>query len=115
MLSLILILLVGSGLVYISRFNYTPVDVNLGVYAFNSVPLFYVIVASILIGLTISYIVLIINSIASSLTIRKKDIQLKKDQDEIMELTKRVHQLELDGEKLKNGDTVPVPTDQNAL
>ena len=115
MLSLILILIVGSGLVYISRFNYTPVDVNLGVYAFYGVPIFYVIVASILIGLTISYIVLIINSIAYSLTIRKKDIQLKKDQEEILELTKRVHQLELDSEKLKNGDTTPVPTDPNAL
>lgn len=115
MLSLILILILGSGLVYISRFNYAPVNVNLGVYAFSGVPLFYVIVAAILTGLTISYIALIINSISYSLTIRKKDIQLKKDQDEIMELTKRVHQLELDGEKLKNGDIAQVPTDQNAL
>jgi hypothetical protein len=115
MLSLILILIVGSGLVYISRFNYTPVDVNLGVYAFTGVPLFYVIVAAILIGLTISYIVLIINSISYALTVRKKDIQLKKDQEEILELTKRVHQLELDGEKLKNGDITPVPSDPNAL
>lgn len=115
MLSLILILLVGSGLVYISRFNYTPVDVNLGVYVFYGVPIFYVIVASILVGLTISYLVLIINSIGYALTIRQKDIQLKKNQDEIMELTKRVHQLELDGEKLKNGDLIPEPADPNAL
>lgn len=78
MLILILLLVTGSVLVYVSRFNYTPVSLNLGPYAFSDVPLFYVIVGSLLTGLVLSYAVYLIHTITTSFKLRGKDNELKK-------------------------------------
>jgi uncharacterized integral membrane protein len=101
MLVLILILIVGSVLVYISTFNFTPVTVNLGLHTFSNIPLFYVIVASLLVGLILSYLVYLVHSISTSFAFHGKNKEIKKEKDEVLELTKRVHQLELENEKLK--------------
>ena len=115
MLILILLLVVGSILVYISKFNFVPVTVNLGMYTISDIPLFYVIVASLLFGLVLSYLVYLVNGISTSLKFRGKDHEIKQNKDEVLELTKRVHQLELEKEKIKNGSEETEPTDQNAL
>ena len=114
MLVLILFLVVGSALVYISKFNFTPVTINLGMYVISGVPLFYVIVGSVVFGLVLSYLVYLVSSISTSFTLRGKNNEIKKDKDEILELTKRVHQLELENEKIKHDPAVD-PTDKNAL
>lgn len=114
MLELILLLVVGSGLVYISKFNFVPVSVNLGMYTISDIPLFYVIVGSLVIGLVLSYLVYLINAISASFVLKGKDKEIKKYKDEVLELTRRVHQLELENEKIKNG-TVLETVDTNAL
>jgi lipopolysaccharide assembly protein A len=114
MLVLILLLIVGSILVYISKFNFMPVSVNLGVYVISNIPLFYVIVGSLILGLVLSYLVYLVHAISTSFTIRGKDNQIKKNKDEVLELTKRVHQLELENEKLGHNHSVK-SEDPNAL
>ena len=114
MLILILLLVVGSVLVYISKYNFMPVTVNLGSYVLSNVPLFYVIVGSLLIGLVLSYVLYLVKAISTSFTLRGKDNEIKKNKDEVLELTKRVHQLELENEKLGH-DTGVEPKDSNAL
>jgi cell shape-determining protein MreC len=91
-----------------------PVSVNLGMYVFKDIPLFYVIVGSLLIGLILSYILYLLHTISISFKLRSKNKEIKKDKDEVLELTKRVHQLELENEKLKHSKNVE-PDDQNAL
>lgn len=103
MLILILFLIIGSVLVYISKFNFTPVTVNLGIHVFSNIPLFYVIVASLLVGLVLSYLVYLVHSISTSFALRGKNKEIKEEKDEVLELTKRVHQLELENEKLEHG------------
>ena len=71
------------------------VSVNFGTFIISNIPLFYVIVGSILFGLVLSYLVHLVNSISTSLTLRGKNDLIKKEKEEILELTKRVHQLEL--------------------
>jgi len=115
MLILILLLMVGSALVYISKYNFMLVSVNFGSFIVSNIPLFYVIVASLLIGLMLSYFVYWIQSISTYFAFRGKNKEIKKDKDEILELTKRVHQLELEKEKIKNGSEDSELTDQNAL
>jgi len=114
MLILILFLIVGSALVYISKFNFAPVNLNLGAYVLSDIPLFYVIVGSLVIGLVLSYLVYLVRAISTSFTLRGKNKEIKNDKDEILELTRRVHQLELENEKLKHlsGNE---PQDSNAL
>jgi len=114
MLIIILLLVVGTILVYISKFNFMPVSVNLGFYTFSNIPLFYVIVGSLLFGLILFYVVYLIRAVSSSFKLRGKNKEIKKNKDEVLELTKRVHQLELENEKLKNGSSVE-PEDKNAL
>ena len=114
MLILILFLVIGSILAYVSRYNLTPVTVNVGPYAFSSIPLFYVIIGSVITGLVLSYIIYMVHAIATSFTLRDKDHTIKKEKNEILELTKRVHQLELENEKLKHAPHIE-PRDRNAL
>lgn len=114
MLLLILLLIIGSGLVYISKYNFMLVSVNFGSFIIYGIPLFYVIIGSTLFGLILSYLVHLVNSISTSFTLRGKNNMIKKEQETVLELTKRVHQLELENERQKN-DTDLVPSDSNAL
>ncbi|OGK62962.1 hypothetical protein A2334_01875 [Candidatus Roizmanbacteria bacterium RIFOXYB2_FULL_38_10] len=114
MLVIILLLILGSILVYVSRFNFQPVSVNLGFTVFQGIPLFYVMVGSLLIGLVLSYLVYLVNAISNSFVLRGKNNEIKKNKEEILELTKRVHQLEIEKEKLKKDSGIE-PRDSNAL
>lgn len=114
MLSLILVLIAGSALVYISKFNFMPVTVNVGMYTISDIPLFYVMVASLLTGLLLAYILYLANVISTTLVMRSKDKEIKENKLEVLELTKRVHQLELENIKIKNGATTEI-VDPNAL
>jgi len=103
MLVLILLLVVGSILVYISKYNFVPVSLNLGFATFSNIPLFYVIVGAMVIGLILSYVMYLFHSLSTSLVLHGKNKEIKVYKDEVLELTKRVHQLELENEKQKNG------------
>lgn len=114
MLILILSLIVGSLLVYISKYNFQPVSVNLGFTVFSGIPLFYIIVSSLVIGLVLSYLASLIQSISTSFILHGKNVEIKKNKDEVLELTKRVHQLEIKNEKLGKESGIE-PGDRNAL
>lgn len=114
MLILILSLLVGSMLVYISRFNFQPVSINLGFTVFSNIPLFYIIIGSLVFGLVLSYFISIIQSISTSFVLHGKNAEIKKNKGEVLELTKRVHQLEIKNEKLGKDSGIE-PGDRNAL
>lgn len=114
MLILILSLIIGSLLVYISKYNFQPVSVNLGFTVFSGIPLFYVIVSSLVIGLVLSYLASLIQSISTSFILHGKNVEIKRNKDEVLELTKRVHQLEIKNEKLGKDSGIE-PGDRNAL
>lgn len=99
MLILILLLIFGVLMVYLAQ---------VGTAYFAAFPLFYVIMGSLLTGLLLSYTAYVINSIFTGLKMRGKNKEIKQGTDDILELTKRIHQLELENEKLK-------PSDKNAL
>ena len=115
MLVVILLLIVAVAIVYISQFNFMLVSVNLGWYTFSNIPLFYVIIASLVIGLALSYIVYVVHAISTSFKLHGKNKEIKKDKEEILELTRRIHQLELENEKLKHAPELATPVDGNAL
>ncbi len=113
MLNMIMLLILGSALTYISKFNLEPVSVNMGVYTISNIPLFYVIVGSLLVGLILSYMMQILSNVFTYFEMRGKSREIQIKKDEILNLTKTVHQLELDNEKLKH--TGPIESDPNAL
>ena len=104
MFILILLLILGSGFVYISKYNFMPVTVNLGMYQFSNIPLFYVIIGSVVLGIGISYLLHLASAITTALTLRGKNHEITKSKSKILELTKRVHQLELEKQKQASDD-----------
>lgn len=114
MLTLILLLVLGSTLAYLAQYNLTSVVVSFGPYAHVDIPLFYVIVGSLVTGLVLAYLIYLVEAISTSFAIRSKEVEIKKAKDEVLELTKRVHQLELENEKLKHSPAIEVE-DPNAL
>ncbi len=113
MLNIILLILAGTSFVYIAKDNLSPVTLSLVHYSFDNIPLFYVIIASLLVGLILSYVFQIIKSVANAFTLRGNKQKIVSSQAEILELTKRIHQLELENEKLKHEG--PQIVDANAL
>ncbi len=101
-------------LVYISQFNFQLISVNLGFYVAKDIPLFYVIIISMLVGLMLSYLIYLVHSISHSFVLHGKNNEIKKNKKEALELTKRVHQLEIKNEKMGN-DSGLEKRDMNAL
>jgi len=115
MLILILFLIVGSAMVYLAQNNLMPVTLRLATYTFSGIPLFYIIIGSLLTGLGLAYLSYLVSSIFTGFTIRGKDNKIKQGKSEAVDLTKRIHQLELENERLKNNSTIIEPQDKNAL
>ena len=100
-------------MVYLAQNNFVPVSLHLGSTVFSDIPLFYVIIGSVLVGFCLAYLIYLINSIFVLFSIHGKDSKIKKSTNEIADLTKRIHQLELENEKLKRNSAEP--SDTNAL
>jgi len=115
MLTFILFLILGSVMVYLAQNNLTPVTLRLGSYIFSGIPLFYIIIGSLLTGLGLAYLSYFVSSIFTGFTLRSKDKKIKQGKSENVDLTKQIHQLELENERLKNNSTVIEPQDKNAL
>ncbi len=115
MITLILILLVGGVFVYLAQNNLMPVTLHIGQTVITNIPLFYIIIGSLLTGLFLAYLIHLVNSIFIAFSMHGKDTKIKQGKNEIADLTKRVHQLEIENEKLKNHSTLEEPQDTNAL
>lgn len=102
-------------MVYLAQNNLMLVTLRLGTYTLSDIPLFYIIIGSLLIGLCWAYLIYLINSIFTTFTMRRKDTVIKHGKSDIVDLTKRIHQLELENERLKNNSTRIEPQDKNAL
>ena len=114
MMTVLLFLVAGTFLTFVSRSNLMPVTLKVGPYIFANIPLFYVIVGSLVAGILLSYLLQLIPSISTFFTLRGKEKEIKQKKGDVLELTKRVHQLELENERLKHTD-IQVPQDENAL
>lgn len=109
MLTLILFLVFGAGMAYLAQGNLIPVTLHFGTYVFSEVPLFYIIIGSLLVGLGLAYFTFVINSFFTSYTMHRKDNKISEGKSDIVDLTKRIHQLEIENAKLQG------PVDENAL
>jgi hypothetical protein len=100
---------------YLAQNNLTHVTVHFASYVFSEIPLFYVIMGSLLAGLGLSYVMQIVRSVFTSFTIMSKNNTIKRGTGEIADLTKRIHKLELENERLRTQSTIRPAADANAL
>lgn len=98
---IIFAVIVGSGIAYFATQNTNLISLHLGPYLTPEVPLYFVIIGTLLLGLLLSWIFSLVNSISSKMTLHGKENEIKKDEKTIAELTKEIHQLELENTRLK--------------
>jgi lipopolysaccharide assembly protein A len=115
MITLILVLLIGAVFVYLAQNNLVPVTLHIGATAITNIPLFYIIIGSLLTGLVFAYLIHLVNAVFVAFSMHRKDTKIKQGKNTIADLTKRIHQLELENERLKNDSAVDEPRDSNAL
>lgn len=109
MLVLLVAVISGIAIAYFGIQNSSPVTIRLNDYVWNDVPLYMVIVGSLLVGLFIAGILYLARSVSSKLTIYGKDRAIKKTKHTIAELEQRVRELEVENTQLKI--TVSCPTE----
>ena len=96
MFLLIATIIFASAIAFIATQNAGPVDLHLSTYHLINIPLYWIVLGSVLVTLIFSWIISIINSISSSFVLHGRDNTVKQLKKENGELTKKVHQLELE-------------------
>ena len=104
MFALIATFIIGLGVAYFAIQNTGSVTIQLDGAVWRDIPLYLVVVGSLLIGVFIAGFLSFIRSLSSRFALRGKDHALAEANKTIGDLTKRVHQLELENTKLQAGD-----------
>ena len=101
MMTLILIVVFSLVFGYFSTQNTELVTIHFGEYSTPGIPVYLVILVSIALGLLITTAVSMFKMLSASSKINQKDSELKKTKEEVVELTRQVHKLELEDTRLK--------------
>ena len=101
MFALIVLVVFGIGVAFFATQNTQTVSITLGNYPLTGVPIYLIVLVSLLLGFVVSWIINLVDVISSALKIHGKENTIKDANKQISELTKKVHQLELENERLK--------------
>ncbi len=88
--------------------NTLPVSVFLANYHLAGVPLYIVIVGSMLIGFFISWLVSLVDSVFNIFALRGKESALQTSRREIAALKDRIRRLEIENARLKGENNEPI-------
>lgn len=101
MLRLIITGIFGLIIAFFATQNTNIVSVKFLQYSLSSIPLYFVVIGSLVVGIFLTWILSLVGSISSLLTLRGKESKLKEAQRENTDLVKQIHKLELENERLK--------------
>lgn len=101
MLTFILVLFLAIIFGYFATQNSQSTAISLSGYRFPSVPLYIVIGITLLLGLGFSWVIGLVNGLATSMKLRGKDHAIKNANQSINDLNKKINQLELENANLK--------------
>ncbi|MBI2029066.1 DUF1049 domain-containing protein [Candidatus Gottesmanbacteria bacterium] len=101
MATLIITVLFGLVIAYFATQNTGRISLNFLNYQLPGIPAYIVIIGALLVGLFLSWIISLVNNISTGFTIRGKESKIKDYKKENAELTKRIHQLELENTRIK--------------
>ena len=101
MLSLIIVFIFGLAVAFFATQNTRGVDVILVNSLLPAVPLYIVVLISILFGLFMGWIISLVGTVSSFFRIRGKDTEIQHSQSSVHDLEKKVHDLEIENTRLK--------------
>ncbi|MEK7166386.1 MAG: lipopolysaccharide assembly protein LapA domain-containing protein [Patescibacteria group bacterium] len=114
MFALVSIVIFGLVFAYFATLNTIPININLGYTLISNVPLYLAILTSLAGGLILAAIIYVGKSLASYFKNESTAHELRKTKNTVTELTKRIHQLELENTKLK-AKAEGEPVDEDSL
>ena len=100
MLAVILTIIFAIGVAFFATQNTASVVINIPQYS-TSVPLYLVVLLSILVGFIFAWMLHLMNAFASLFALRGKDNAIKKEKKANTELANKVHDLEIEKAKLE--------------
>ncbi len=101
MLALIILIVFGLGTAYFATQNTGVVHITIGNYLIQRIPIYVIVVGSILLGIFISWLISIVDSISSRITIYGKDSAIKEAYKTIETLKEENHNLEVENARLR--------------
>lgn len=107
MAALILFIIFGVVFAYFATLNTQPTSVAVGTFVFRDVPVYLVVISAFAVGLLVGGFFSVVKQFIHGRVLHRQSDQLSKAKQETVELTKQIHQLELENAKLKTrlGDT----------
>lgn len=111
---LVFTVLFASAVAYFATQNTRPIEIHIANYSFTGLPLYFIVLVSLLVGLLFSWLITFIQSISSTFTLHDRENALRETKRSNAELLKRVHQLELENTRLK-AKTGKEETDEKSL
>jgi uncharacterized protein HemY len=109
MLVLLLLVIFGLGMSYFATQNTGLVHVVFGSYLVQGIPLYIIVIGALILGIFISWLINIVESLSSTITIHGKVSQIKKANEVINKLQLQVHEVELENARLKAGNNSEEP------
>jgi uncharacterized integral membrane protein len=107
MLALLIAVVFGAAIGYFATQNTIPVTLRVAEYAIEEVPLYLVVIGSLLIGLFVAWILYVARSVSSTLAMRGKNTEVRRARETIAELENRVRDLEVENARLRTRDIEP--------
>lgn len=98
---IILAVFVGLGISYFATQNTSLISLYFGPYVIPNISLYLVVIGAVLLGLLLAWIFSLVNSFSSKITLHGKENKIKQEERTIAELTKQIHQLEIENTRLK--------------
>ena len=104
MLTLIVLLVLGLVLGIFAIQNNSSVTLHYGGYVMSGIPLYMVVIGSMLIGVAISWILSLFGMASTAMQLSGKNRTIRQYSDRTNALEEKMHNLEIENERLK-GDT----------
>lgn len=101
MLVLLVTVAFGIAIGYFATQNTDPVTVRLAEYAIEEVPLYLVVMGTLLAGILIAWVLYFAKSVSAGLTIYGKEKAVKKAKHTVADLEPRVYELETENARLR--------------
>lgn len=101
MLTLIITIIFGALFGLFAAQNNQTVTLYFGNYVLPDVPIYLLVLFSIGVSLSVAFVIHIMKDLSRSMTLKDLQTEISKLKKQTAELTKEVHQLELENTKLK--------------
>jgi len=104
--TLILLVLFGIIAGIFAAQNTGHASIIVASYPLKDIPMYLIVLGSLLMGLLLSSVMSLVSYIKSSFMLHGKDVKIRETKRTVGDLTKQIHQLELENAKLKEHSTI---------